>query len=180
MGAVVIAPLPHPVDKKDCQEQGRFAPRHYPASSLLPAPPSPCRLRSPSRFGGYRTYLAPVISQPGRRGLLQLLGVSLPSCRRYHPAEVDYPYQPVFGYPCCLRPTDAGSTFGVSHFRGHLCVHFRCSLTARHHPFGDVVDGLQDIGFRHPAILAICLLAFDITGLTPAGHICLSWTHIRT
>jgi len=35
--------------------------------------------------------------------------MSLPPCCRFHPAEVRWPYRSDFGYPCCLRPTDAGS-----------------------------------------------------------------------
>ena len=49
---------------------------------------------------------------PGRGGLLQLLGMSLPRCCRFHPAEVKVPRRPDFGTPCCLRPSVAGSAFG--------------------------------------------------------------------
>jgi len=57
-----------------------------------------------------------------------LLSVSLSPCCRYHPAGVGQPSMPAFHCPCCLRPTVAGSASGVSHFRGHLCVHFRYGL----------------------------------------------------
>src|SRR5215468_5262746 len=50
-------------------------------------------------FAGYTTYLAPVISHPGRGGLRQLLGVSLSPCCRFHPAEVEVPHQSDFGTP---------------------------------------------------------------------------------
>ena len=40
---------------------------------------------------------------PGRGGLLQLLGMALSSCHRYHPAEVKQPFCSAFGCPCCLR-----------------------------------------------------------------------------
>ena len=71
-----------------------------------------------------------------RGGLLQLLGMSLSSCHRYHPAEVEQPSHSAFGCPCCLRPPVVGSAFGPSHFRGHLCVHFRYGPMTRNLPPG--------------------------------------------
>src|SRR5271155_1932809 len=50
---------------------------------------------------------------PGRGGLLQLLGMSLPPCCRFHPAEVLEPHRSGFGSPCCLRPPVGGSAFGA-------------------------------------------------------------------
>jgi len=67
-------------------------------------------------LAGYTTYLAPVISHPGRGGLHQILGVSLSPCCRFHPAEVELPHQSDFGTPCCLRPSVAGSALGFSTF----------------------------------------------------------------
>ncbi len=62
--------------------------RRYSASSRVRTHPPPSRLRSASRFG--RLYDLPCSGDvsPGRGGLLQLLGMSLPPCRRFHPAEV--------------------------------------------------------------------------------------------
>src|SRR5258708_16414455 len=84
--------------------------------------PPPSRRRSISRLS--RLYDLPCSGDfsPGRGGLLQLLGMSLPPCCRFHPAEVSSPDRSDFGYPCCLRPTDAGSTLRFNHFRGHFCV----------------------------------------------------------
>src|SRR5450759_435129 len=59
-------------------------------------------------FAGYRAYLAPAIFALGRGGLLQLLSMSLSSCRRFHPAEVSQPHRSDFGCPCCLRPLGCG------------------------------------------------------------------------
>jgi len=53
---------------------------------------------------------------PGRGGLLQLLGMSLSPCCRFHPAEVTMPHRSDFGIPCCLRPTEAGSALGSTLF----------------------------------------------------------------
>ncbi len=39
--------------------------------------------------------------------------------------------QPACGASCCLRPTVGGSASGASHFRGHLCVHFRYGPVTR-------------------------------------------------
>src|SRR5271154_3961968 len=59
-----------------------------PASSLLRTHPSPSRLRSTSRLS--RLYDLPCSDDfsSGRGGLLQLLGMSLSPCCRFHPAEV--------------------------------------------------------------------------------------------
>src|SRR6476660_7977596 len=62
---------------------------HYSASSLLRTQPPPSRLRPTSRFR--RLYGLPCSDDfaPGRRGLLQLLSLSLSPCCRFHPAEVN-------------------------------------------------------------------------------------------
>jgi hypothetical protein len=62
---------------------------HYSASSLLRTQPPPSRLRPTSRFR--RLYGPPCSDDfaPGRRGLLQLLSISLSPCCRFHPAEVN-------------------------------------------------------------------------------------------
>src|SRR5271169_742295 len=61
---------------------------HYSASSLLRTHPPPSRLRSFSRL--CRLYDLPCSGDfsPGRGGLLQLLGMSLSPCCRFHPAKV--------------------------------------------------------------------------------------------
>ena len=79
-----------------------------------------------------------------------MLGMSLPSCCRFHPAEVKVPRRPDFGTPCCLRPSVAGSAFGSTHFRGHLRVHCCYSPVTRNLPLGDLVDRLQSLGFPPP------------------------------
>src|SRR5215469_10090700 len=56
---------------------------------------------------------------PGRGGLLQLLSMSLSPVPSLPPRRGEQPYQSVFGCSCCLRPPVAGSTLGVTHFRGH-------------------------------------------------------------
>src|SRR5271166_849006 len=58
----------------------------YPASTLLRTHPSPSRLRSTSRLS--RLYDRPCSDDfsSGRGGLLQLLGMSLSPCCRFHPA----------------------------------------------------------------------------------------------
>src|SRR5208337_3865570 len=122
----------------------------YPASTLLRTHPSPSRLRSTSRLS--RLYDRPCSGDfaPGRGGLLQLLGMSLPPCCRFHPAEVKEPHRSDFGSPCCLRPPVVGSAFGATHFRGHIRVHCRYGPVTRRLPKGDVVDRLQSLGFPPP------------------------------
>ena len=123
---------------------------HYSASSLLRTHPPPSRLRSISRL--CRLYDLPCSADfaPGRGGLLQLLGMSLSPCCRFHPAEVEMPRRSDFGIPCCLRPSVAGSAFGATHFRGHLRVHFRYGPVTRDLPKGGLVDRLQSLGFPPP------------------------------
>ncbi len=123
---------------------------HYSASPLLRTRPPPSRLRSTSRLR--RLYDLPCSGDfaPGRGRLLQLLGMFLPPCCRFHPAEVKEPLQSDFGSPCCLRPPDVGSAFGATHFRGHIRVYFHYGPAARRLPEGDVVDRLQSLGFPPP------------------------------
>src|SRR6202163_4095306 len=107
---------------------------HYSASSLLRTHPPPSRLRSFSRLRRLCDLPCSGDFSPGRGGLLQLLGMSLPPCCRFHPAEVRWPYRSDFSRPCCLRPTDAGSALRSNHFRGHLRVYFRYGPVTRNLP----------------------------------------------
>ena len=131
----------------------------YPASTLLRTHPSPSRLRSTSRLS--RLYDLPCSDDfsSGRGGLLQLLGMSLSPCCRFHPAEVLEPHRSDFGSPCCLRPPVGGSAFGATHFRGHFCVHCCYGPVTRRLPTGDVVDRLQSFWF--PATLLSKLRGSD-------------------
>jgi hypothetical protein len=154
--------------------------RRYPASKLIRTHPPPSRLRSISQLS--RLYDLPCSGDfaPGRGGLLQLLGMSLPPCRRFHPAEVVEPHQSDFGSPCCLHPTDVGSAFGFHHFRGHIAF---TVVTARRlviSPREILSIGFRILVSRDPAIRTTGLLTFTPAGLTPAEHASLRWTHIRT
>ena len=107
---------------------------HCSASSLIRTHPPPSRRRSTSRFS--RLYDLPCSGDfsPGRGGLLQSLGVSLPPCRRFHPAEVKVPRRSAFGTSCCLHSTVASSALGFTHFRGHIRVHCRYGPMTRDLP----------------------------------------------
>ena len=149
---------------------------HYSASSLLRARPTPSRLWPTSRFR--RLYGLPCSGDfsLGRGGSLQLLSMSLSPCCRFHPAEVEMPHRSDFGTPCCLRPTEAGSALGSTPFEATFTF---TVITARQL----VVSPREtlSIGFRilislHPAIQTTGRL----TGLPPAEHTSLNWTHIRT
>jgi hypothetical protein len=122
----------------------------YSASPLIRTHPPPSRRRSISRLS--RLYDLPCSGDfsPGRGRLLQLLGMSLSPCCRFHPAEVMVPCRSDFGTPCCLRPMEAGSAFGSTPFRGHLRVHCCYGPVTRDLPKGDFVDRLQDFGFPPP------------------------------
>ena len=107
-----------------------------------------------------------------------MLGVSLSSCHRYHPAEVDRSYQSVFDRSCCLRPWAGGSAFGA-HSRGHLCVHSRYGPMTRNLPFGGLVGRLHELGYPLPCYPSYRALIITLAGLTPAEHTSLRWTHNR-
>jgi len=109
-----------------------------------------------------------------------LLSASLPPCRRFSPRRSDSPYQPDYGASCCLRPTVAGSASGATHFRGHLCVHFRCGPVTR-----TILKMCLSMGFRSlisllPAIQATRLLVLTWVGLVPTERASLRWTHNST
>ena len=152
----------------------------YSASSLIRTLPPPSRRRSISRLS--RLYDLPCSGDfsPGRGGLLQLLGMSLSPCCRFHPAEVVVPCRSDFGTPCCLRPTVAGSALGATHFRGHIRVHSRYGPVTCDLPKGDLSIGFRILVSRHPAIRTTGLLTLAPAGLSPAEHASLRWTHNRT
>jgi len=96
-------------------------------------------------LAGYTTYLAPVISHPGRKGFTNH---SMCPCHRAvasTPPRWEVPHRSDFGTPCCLRPSDAGSALGSSHFRGHICVYCCYGPVTRVLPKGDLVDGLSGL-----------------------------------
>ena len=97
----------------------------YPTSSLLPAHPTPSRLRPLSRFAGYTAYLAPPISRRDEEGLSSCLARPCHHAVDNHPAGVTDRIGPFRDRPCCLRQVIAGSASGASKFRGHLS--FACA-----------------------------------------------------
>ena len=98
------------------------------ASPLLRTHPPPSRLRPTSRVR--RLYGLPCSGDfaPGRGGLLQLLGMSLSPCCRFHPAKVSSRVGQISAVHVGLRPSVAGSALGDTHFRGHNAFTF---VTAR-------------------------------------------------
>src|SRR5208283_2064398 len=150
---------------------------NFSASPLLRTRPPPSRLRSTSRL--HRLYDLPCSGDfaPGRGGLLQLLGMSLPPCCRFHPAEVKEPLRSDFGSPCCLRPPVVGSAFGASFFEATFAFTF---ITARWlvvSPRETLSIGFRVLVSRHPAIQTTGRLTLAPAGLSPAEHASLRWTH---
>ncbi len=105
-----------------------------------------------------------------------MLGMPVPSCRRYHPAKADRPYQSDFDRPCCLHPGNAGSAFGARLFEATLR-----SLALRlngSHPLAEALSvGFRNLISRPPATPAMRFLIVTSAGLSPAEHTSLSWTH---
>ena len=81
-----------------------------------------------------------------------MLGMSLSSCRRYHPAEAVRSSQSDYDRPCCLRPTDEGSAFGI-HSRGFAYANSRNRLSVhpRDLPLRRPWLGLHELGFPLPS-----------------------------
>ena len=73
---------------------------------------------------GYRVYLAPDISDRDEEGFSSCLVYPCQRAVATTPPEGSI-RRPVWDQSYCLHPTDAGSTSGATHFRGHLCIHFR-------------------------------------------------------
>ena len=96
-------------------------------------------LRHPLAFGpfpgvaGYRTYLAPTLSRRGEEGFSSCLACPCHCAAASTPPQRAGRSNQFATAPCCLRPTVAGSAFGI-HFRGHLRVHLRCSPMTRDLP----------------------------------------------
>ena len=181
MGRICRFPPCLPCGRRLYKQQGSFAPLGVtPPHRDHASVPSPSRLRSTSRLS--RFYDRPCSGDfaPGRGRLLQLLGMSLPPCCRFHPAEAKEPHRSDFGSPCSLRPPGEDLAFGAR-LRGHFCVHCRSLPYELSSSRGETLS----IGFkvpvsRHPAILTTGLPTLAPAGLSPAEHASLRWTHTRT
>ena len=114
---------------------------------------------------------------PGQVGLLQLLSMSLLPCCRYHPAGIVQTNASLV-WLYCLHLQIAGSASSafsitrppvrlLSLRPGNLLITHKMTLLI---DFRDLVTLLS-------AIQATGLLAFTLTGLTPAEHTSLSWTY---
>ena len=126
MGAFVISPLP-PICWSSCTTAGplrstgitRFFATTGPSATLSSSTDFP--VLPVIRLS------VPWISPPGRGGLLQLLNVSLSSCRRYRPARAYRRIGQFVQRSILPSPPQCGFGLWVLGFRGHLCVHFRYS-----------------------------------------------------
>ena len=150
---------------------------HYPASSLLRTRPPPSRLRPTSRVR--RLYGLPGSADfaTGRGGFLQLLDVSWSPCCRSHPAGgVRLAGQPSTD-PAAFAPNPRARPPGFR-FSGpplrSLALRPGDSLTLL--PRAWSMGSRASVSLR-PAIRVTGLLAFAPTGLTPAEHVSLHWTH---
>ena len=95
------------IRRSSSERRGDFNPPDSRAAQhTLRTHPSPSRLRSISRLS--RLYDRPCSGDfaPGRGGFLQLLGMSLSPCCRFHPAEVKEPHRSDFGSP--MQPSPSG------------------------------------------------------------------------
>jgi len=82
---------------------------------------------------------------PGTRRVSPVARHVLVTVLSLPPRRSEQSYRSDFDYPCCLHPTDAGSTSEVSHFRGHLGVHSRYGPATRSPPLKMALS----MGFRY-------------------------------
>ena len=106
-----------------------------------------------------------------------MLGMSLPPCCRFHPAEIEMPRRSDFGIPCCLRPSVAGSTLGPLIFEATCAFTFVTARWLVISPRETLSIGFRVLVARHPAIQTTGRLTFAPAGLPPAEHASLRWTH---
>ena len=137
---------------EDYPQQGSFAPRTLlrflattsPSATVSPFSPLP-------GASGYRAYPFPGDFSPRARRVSPVAVMSLPPCRRSHPAGVDAPFQPAFGAPMLPSPSGQGLGLWGNYFRGYPCVHFRCGLATCSPPFKMALSiGFQVFGFPPP------------------------------
>ena len=126
---------------------------------------------------GYTAYLAPAFSRREEEGFSSC---SARPCRRA--AATTPPESSVASASLrhSVLPSPSHCGFGLrgSSLSGHLCVRLRCGPVTRSHPYDDLVDGLQVIGFPPP-----CHPSYKASGLLPwrecipAERASLRWTH---
>jgi len=150
---------------------------HYPASSLLRARPPPSRLRPTSRVR--RLYGLPGSADfaTGRGGFLQLLDMSWSPCCRSHPAGEIRRASQLATNPAAFAPNPRARPPGFR-FSGpplrSLALRPGDSLTLL--PRAWSMGSRASVSLR-PAIRVTGPLALAPTGLTPAEHVSLLWTH---
>jgi hypothetical protein len=161
-----------------CKQQGRFAPRTLlrfvattgPAATLSPFPPI-------SRCSGYTASLCSADFAAGRGGLLQLLGASLSSCCRYHPAGMDRRFGQISTVHVAFAPSRRARppecTFSGPPMR-LLSLRPDDSLTI--HRMALSIDFPDSVSFLL-TIQATGFLTLSLAGLTPAEYTSLRWTY---
>jgi hypothetical protein len=176
MSAFVISPLPSMVPK-EVQTAGTLcSTENYSPSSLLRTPPPPSLLRSISRVRGYTAYLVPPLSRREEDGFSSCLarpchraGAITPPKSKAVSARLPSPMLP--------PPLICGFDLRGYHFRGRRCVRSRCGPVTRCHPYDDIVDRLQVIGFPPSCHLGYEAPGFCLGGLFPLKRVSLHWAH---
>jgi hypothetical protein len=157
-------------------QQGLFAPRALPRFTATTAPSVTLSPSTDFPVSPVIRFSLPRIFSTGRGGFLQLLNVSLSSCRRYRPARASRRISQsatvhvAFTSACEVRP------LGV--FLGLEVTYTFTFVTARrlaHHPKDGFVDRLHALRFLHACDPSYRFLTFLLVGLPPpTEHISLS------
>lgn len=129
-----------------------------------------------SRCSGYTASLCSADFAAGRGGLLQLLGASLSSCCRYHPAGMGRRFGQISTVHVAFAPSRRARPLGCT-FSGPpmrlLSLRPNDSLSI---PKDSFVDRLSGFSFLL-TIQATGFLTLSLAGLTPAEYTSLRWTY---
>src|SRR5580693_5848370 len=108
-----------PLRRRRCKWQGPFAPRTL-LRFIASTDPS-AALSSSADFPGSPVIRSTLLRRflAGTRRVSPVAQHVLVTVLSLPPRRGEQPYRSVFGWSFCLRPTDAGSTLGHLHFRGH-------------------------------------------------------------
>jgi hypothetical protein len=177
LGAFITAPLP-PVLPVASRAAGPLR-----STGVTPLPRYYEPIRHPLVVGrlpgatGYTAYPASALSGRDEEGFSSC---SLCPCRRavaHHPAGVTRRVHRRATCPAAFAPLGAGSASGVSPFRGHHAFPFVTARRLAPIPRMGLSMGFRSLGFPPACHPATGLPIVTPTGLTPAGHSSLSWTH---
>src|SRR5262245_31592545 len=180
MGVFIIPPLP-PMLSEECRTA-----RLLPSTAITPLPRYYEPIRHPlvvSRFPGvtgYTAYPASALSGRDEEGFSSCLMGPGARAVANHPAGVTRRVNRFATSHAAFALTVGGSASGATHFRGHLAFTCVTAQTLALIPRMRLSRGFRTVGFPSACPPSYGVPILPPAGLSPAGHISLSWTHNRT